>query len=122
MEMTTCSICGKIFGASSGAVCPACNKLLDIVYEKARAFLRDNSKLKLNSRQLAEKIGEDERLIDILMIEGRFENAEGEPESDEDKKKKKLLEAFEKSLSAPTQKSTGITTYGSDRHGSGRDK
>jgi hypothetical protein len=120
--MTTCSICGKIFGASSKTVCPACHKLLEIVYEKARAFLRDNPKLKLNARELAKEIGEDERLINILMMEGRFESVDGEPEDSADRKKRKLLEDLEKNLSAPERKSTGVTTYGNDRHGAGRDR
>jgi hypothetical protein len=122
MDMTTCSICGKIFGASSKTVCPACHKLLEIVYEKARAFLRDNPKLKLSARELAKEIGEDERLINILMMEGRFENRDEDPEDGTDRKKKKLLEELEKSLSEPVQKSAGITTYGNDRHGVGRDR
>jgi hypothetical protein len=122
MDMTTCNICGKIFGASSEVVCPACHKLLDIVYEKARAFLRDNSKLNLNASQLAKEIGEDERLINFLMIEGRFENKDDEPDDSMDKKKKKLLEDLEKSLSTPAQKNSGATTYGNDRHGAGRDR
>jgi hypothetical protein len=122
MDMTTCSVCGKIFGASSETVCPACHKLLEIVYGKARAFLRDNAKLKLNAHELAREIGEDERLINILMMEGRFENGDGEPEDISARKKQKLLAEIEKSLSSPAQKNTGVTTYGNDRHGVGRDR
>ncbi|MDR1510925.1 MAG: hypothetical protein LBS53_14975 [Synergistaceae bacterium] len=122
MDMTTCGICGKIFGASSETFCPACHKLLEIVYEKARTFLRDNPKLELNARELAKEIGEDERLINILMIEGRFENRDDEPGDGADRKKKKLLEDLEKNLSAPARKRAGITTYGNDRHGAGKDR
>jgi hypothetical protein len=124
MEMATCNVCGKIFGASSVSICPSCRKLLDIVYEKARAYLRDNTKVALNARELANKIGEDARLVEILMIEGRFENRDsGDLEDSEtEKKKKKLLEDLEKNLSGAAQKPKGAATYGSNRHGTGRDR
>ena len=123
MEMTACNVCGKIFGTSSGSVCPACRKLLDIVYEKARAYLRDNPKANMNARELAEKIGEDERLVEILMIEGRFENkSEGLEESEVEKKRKMLLEDLQKNLASTPQKQRETTTYGSDRHGARREK
>ena len=122
MEMTTCHSCGKIFGTSSGGVCPSCRKLLDIVYEKARAYLRDHSKEQLNTRELAEAIEEDERLVEILMIEGKFENKDnGGLEDDEvEKKRKRLLEDLQKSLSTPVKKNEGATTYGADRYGKDR--
>ena len=123
MEMTACNVCGKIFGTSSGSVCPACRKLLDIVYEKARAYLRDNPKANMNARELAKKIGEDERLVEILMIEGRFENkSKGPEESEADKKRKLLLEDLQKNLASTPQKQRETTTYGSDRHGARREK
>lgn len=121
MEMTTCHVCGKIYGSTGKPICRDCQKLLDIVYEKARAWLRDNPKEQPTSRQLAQAIGEDERLIDILKLEGRFttETNDGPLESDEEKKRKRLLEDLTKSLSTPVQKQQGSTTYGSDRHGRG---
>jgi hypothetical protein len=124
MEMTTCNVCGKIFGTSSGAVCPSCRKLLDMVYEKARAYLRDHPKASMNARELAKEISEDERLVQILMIEGKFENKDngGLEDSEVEKKRKKLLEDLQKSLAAPAQKAPGPSTYGSDRHGSGKDR
>jgi predicted amidophosphoribosyltransferase len=122
MDMTTCCVCGKIFGASSETVCPACRKLLEIVYEKARAFLRDNPKLKPNASELAREIGEDERLINILVTEGRFEKGDDIPDDSADRKKKKLLEELAKNMPAPERKSAGLTTYGNDRHGVGRDR
>jgi hypothetical protein len=122
MEMTTCQVCGKIFGTSSGAVCPACRKLLDVVYEKARAYLRDHTKENLNTRELAEAIEEDERLIEILMMEGRFENKDnsGLGESEVDRKRKRLLEDLQKSLATPSKKNDAATTYGADRYGKDR--
>ncbi|MDR1471586.1 MAG: hypothetical protein LBS75_03600 [Synergistaceae bacterium] len=121
MEMTTCNVCGKIFGAPSGSICPACRKLLDIVYEKARAYLRDNPKAEMKARELAKAIGEDERLVEILMIEGRFENKDSEEgDSAAEKKRKKLLEDLQRSLAKPAPKEEGMTTYGSDRHGGDR--
>ena len=121
MEMTTCNVCGKIFGTSSGSVCPACRKLLDIVYEKARAYLRDHSKEQPNTRELAEAIGENERLIEILMIEGRFDSKDKSGLDDEvEKKKQRLLDDLQKSLATPSKKSEGVTTYGADRYGKNR--
>jgi len=124
MEMTTCNVCGKIFGTSESSICPSCRKLLDMVYEKARAYLRDHPKAHLNARELAHEISEDARLVEILMIEGRFENKDngGLEESEVEKKRKRLLEDLEKNLSSPAQKVSGAATYGSDRHGTGRDR
>ncbi|MDR1915640.1 MAG: hypothetical protein LBQ58_03580 [Synergistaceae bacterium] len=120
MEMATCNVCGKIFGTSAGSVCPACRKLLDIVYEKARSYLRDNPKAEMKARGLAKAIGEDERLVEILMIEGKFENKDtGGLDSEVEKKRKKLLEDLQKSLAKPEPKE-GASTYGSDRHGGDR--
>jgi rubrerythrin len=126
MEMTTCNVCGKIFGASSGSVCPACGKLMDMAYDKARAYLRDHPKEKLHAKELAKAIGEDEHLVEMLMIEGRFDSREDDDalESEDDKKRKKLLGDLQKSLSTGSQgrKDQAATTYGSDRHGVGRER
>jgi len=119
MEMTSCYTCGKIFGTSSGTVCPSCRKLLDLVYEKARAYLRDHPKENLNAMQLAKAIGEDERHIELLMLEGRFDaEGSGEPEdSDAEKIRKRLLDDFQRSVDSPAKKSEPKTTYGADRYG-----
>ena len=119
MEMATCHVCGKIFGTSSGGICPSCRKLLDIVYEKARAYLRDNPHDQLNARELAKKIDENERLVEMLMVEGRFENVDngGLEESEVDKKRKQLLADLQKSLSVPVKKSDAAMTYGAGRYG-----
>ncbi|MDR3166158.1 MAG: hypothetical protein LBU13_11360 [Synergistaceae bacterium] len=123
MDMTACNVCGKIFGASSGSVCPSCRKLLNIVYDKARAYLRDHPKERVNAVDLAERIGEDERLVEILMLEGRFENrGEDAEESDDDKKRKQLLQDLQKNLASMPQKQHETGTYGSDRHGARREK
>lgn len=118
--MTACNVCGRVFGSTGRAVCPACRKLLDIVYEKARTYLRDNPKADIHAQELAEAIGEDFRLIEILMAEGRFT---GDPEdlgeSAEEKKRKKLLEEIGKNLSSPAGKTPPRVTYGQDRHGRG---
>jgi arylamine N-acetyltransferase len=95
-----------------------------MVYEIAREYLRDHPKAHLNARELAHEISEDERLVEMLMLEGRFENSDdGSPEeSDAEKKRRKLLEDLEKNLSSSQQKPTAAATYGSDRHGVGRDR
>ena len=77
----------------------------------------------MNARELAKKIGEDERLVEILMIEGRFENkSKGPEESEADKKRKLLLDDLQKNLASTPRKQREPTTYGSDRHGARREK
>jgi hypothetical protein len=121
MEMTKCNVCGKVFGSSSGSICPSCRKLLDIVYEKARAYLRDNPKKSPRAAELAEAIGEDKGLVDILILEGKFEGNDSPKmeESEVEKRRKKLLQELQKSISFPSAKNQPATTYGSDRHGKG---
>ena len=116
--MRTCNVCGKIFGTSAGSVCPSCRKLLDIVYEKARTYLRDNPKTELRSRTLAAAIDEDVRLVEILVTEGRFD-AKDSPrmeESELDKRRKRLLQDLQKNLAMPAKKEEKVT-YGSSKHG-----
>jgi hypothetical protein len=118
VEMTTCNVCGKIFGTSAGSVCPSCRKLLDIVYEKARTYLRDNPKSEVRAKSLAAAIDEDVRLVEILVAEGRFD-AKDSPrmeESELDKRRKKLLQDLQKNLEIPAKKEEKVT-YGSSKHG-----
>ena len=118
--MTACDVCGKIFGSTGRAVCPSCRKLLDIVYEKARTYLRDNPKTELRAPELAKAIGEDVRLVEIIVAEGRFDSKHSsEDMSDDERKRQKLLAEIEKSLSATTEKAQPRVTYGQDRHGRG---
>jgi len=118
VEMASCIACGKIFGATGNPVCPACRKLLDIVYEKARAYLRDNQKERLDAKALAKAIDEDVRLVEILVAEGRFDEGDAPRESDDERKRKRLLEDLQKNLSAPAaRKEGGPATYASGRHG-----
>ena len=127
MNMTTCHVCGKVFGSTGAGACPNCRKLLDIVYEKARAYLRDNPKVQPSTQELAAAIGEDVRLVEILRLEGRFDTTANDTplESAEEKKRKQLLEDLQKNLTGtskdkPSQQSSQSTgTYGSDRHGRG---
>ena len=119
MEMTTCHNCGKIYASTGDAICKTCRGLADIVYDKARAYIRDNPKKELDADSLSKAIGEDKRIVEILMVEGRFT---GDPddaapiESAEDRRRRKLLEDLQKNLSSPAQRQKA-TTYGSDRHG-----
>ncbi|MDR1481517.1 MAG: hypothetical protein LBI74_02715 [Synergistaceae bacterium] len=117
--MTTCNVCGKVFGSSSGDVCSSCRKLLDIVYEKACAYLRDNPKKGPNAAELAEALGEDRRLVDILILEGKFEEGDspGTEEIELERRRKKLLADLQKSISLSDVKNQPTTTYGNDRHG-----
>jgi hypothetical protein len=106
MQINTCRVCGKIFGASEATVCPSCRKLLDIVYEKARAYLRDNPKAEMNSKSLSKAIEEDIKLVEILVAEGRFDPGHDAPTEDDnmDKRRKKLLEDIQKNLTERSAK------------------
>jgi hypothetical protein len=119
VEMETCCVCGKIFGASAGSICQSCRKLLDVVYEKARTYLRDNPKAEVRAKSLAEAIGEDARLVEILVLEGRFDAKDG-PEAEEsegEKKRRRLLQDLQKSLETPVKQQEEKITYGSSKHG-----
>ena len=127
MEMATCHVCGKIHGSTSGGACQGCRKLLDVVYEKARAYLRDHPKEKLHAAELAKAINEDERLIEILIVEGRFDsnNSGGDEDDESVKRTKKLLEDIQKNLTTHGKKGgegRAATTYGADRYGRAKDK
>lgn len=120
MEMTSCPVCGKIHTTGGDAVCKACRSLANIVYEKARAYLRDHPKMKLNAQDLAEAIGEDMRIVQILVMEGRFTGNPDDAhilESEEEKRRKQLLDDLKRNLATPSQQQEQkATTYGSDRH------
>jgi hypothetical protein len=119
MEMTTCNVCGKIFGTSTGSVCPSCRKLLDIVYDKARTHLRDNPKTQARAKELAKAIGEDVRLIEILVAEGKFDPKDypGMETNEQEKRRNQLLGELQKNLSAPQARKEEKVTYGSSKHG-----
>lgn len=120
MEMTSCPVCGKVHMTGGDAICKACRALTEIVYEKARNYLRDNPKFETNAKGLADAIGEDPRIIQILMMEGRFTgdpNDEHMLESEDAKKRKQLLDDLEKSLASSSERQQKVTTYGNDRHG-----
>lgn len=121
MEMTTCPLCGKIHASQKDAMCKACRGLVEIVYEKARNYLRDNPKGEANAHALADAIGEDVRIIQLLMMEGRFTgNPDDEHmlESEDERKRKQLLTELQRSLATPAmEEKQKVTTYGNDRHG-----
>lgn len=117
MEMTACDVCGKIFAATGRAVCPDCRKLLDIIYEKARTYLRDNPQEKIRAAELAEAIGEELRLVEIIVAEGRFDSQNISEDDPEEKKRKRLLDEFQKNLSGKQEKAAKRVTYGQTRHG-----
>lgn len=121
MEMTKCPICGKIHATGGDAICKACRGLSEIVYEKGRNYLRDNPKTELNALELANEIGEDPRIVQILVLEGKFTGNPDDAhtlETEEEKRRKQLLADLQKTLATPSQKQK-VTTYGSDRHGRG---
>lgn len=120
MDMTACGICGKVFGSTGHGVCPSCMKLLETVYEKARAYLRDNPKTGFGAQALASAIGEDVRLVEILAAEGRFTGDRQDSDMGADEKRnRRLLDELKKNLSGQQEKAPRRVTYGQDRHGKG---
>ena len=119
MELGACVVCGKIFMVSGRAICPACHKLMDIIYDKARSYLRDHPNENLNARELAKAIKEDAALVEILVMEGRFEKSyEGPQESEGEKKHRKMLEEFQQGLAkSELESKKAHVTYASERHG-----
>jgi hypothetical protein len=93
--------------------------LLDIVYEKARTYLRDNPKMQARAKTLAKAIGEDVRLIEILVAEGKFDPKDypGVETDEQEKRRQQLLGELQKNLSATPARKEEKTTYGSSRHG-----
>lgn len=117
MDMAACGICGKIFAATGRVACQTCQKLLDIVYEKARVYLRNNPKATLKAPELAKAIKEEVRLVEILVAEGRFEKSKESSDEEGEKKRRKLLAEIKKNLAMPAEKAQPFVTYGKDRHG-----
>ncbi|HHW13575.1 MAG TPA: MerR family transcriptional regulator [Firmicutes bacterium] len=71
MELRNCIRCGKVFLYVSKRVCPACQKEMDEVFEKARLYVKQNPGA--TAREVAEALQVDEQLIDELIREGRFD-------------------------------------------------
>jgi hypothetical protein len=92
--------------------------LLDIVYDKARNYLRDNPKAEVRAKSLSEAIGEDVKLVEILVVEGRFDSKDSPrmEDSELEKRRKKLLGELQKNIDLPVKKEEKIT-YGSSKHG-----
>ena len=121
MEMTACNACGKIFGSTGRSICPACRKKLDEIYDKARTYIRDNPKAELKADTLTEAIGAEVKYVEILVAEGKFDPGKSDEAAmdEDDKKRAKLLEDIQKSLTKMSDKTetAKVVTYGSARHG-----
>ncbi|MGB4300593.1 MAG: hypothetical protein WBJ35_01915, partial [Acetomicrobium sp.] len=77
MSMVECYLCGKGFVTTGPKVCPTCMKRLDKLYFEARDYIRDNPRLRLNVRELADALSADPRDVQTLVDLGRLE-LEGE--------------------------------------------
>lgn len=71
MELRNCIRCGKVFVYVSQRVCPACQKEMNEVFEKARLYVKQNPGA--TAKEVAEALQVDEQLIDELIREGRFD-------------------------------------------------
>jgi hypothetical protein len=89
------------------------------VYEKARTYLRDNPKTEVRAKALAAAIGEDVKLVEMLVVEGRFDSKDSPrmEESELEKRRMKLLQDLRKNLEIPVKQQEEKVTYGSSKHG-----
>ncbi len=121
MEMITCDLCNKPFASTGPRVCVRCMKRLDTVYAKARDFIRDNPKARLDVKEMAEALEVDVRDLEVLIAQKRLDrdadNAMGEVE-DEESRRKKLLESFQRSASELSgEPKKAYRSYGEERYG-----
>ncbi len=122
MEMVTCDLCNRPFATAGPKICVRCLKRLDAVYVKAREFIRENPKSRLTVSELAEAIGEDVRDLEVLIAQKRLDRDAGDfsgGADDEESRRKKLLESFQRSVT-DTSGGEGKKTYrsyGEERYG-----
>ncbi len=99
MNMVTCDRCSKLFGSPGPRICPACSKELDKIYERAREYLRDHPRERLNVSDLAEILNEEAADIDLLVAAGRLRLWDDNSFDDREGERERLLKAFQKNLS-----------------------
>jgi hypothetical protein len=96
-------------------------KRLDTVYAKARDFIRDNPKARLDVKEMAEALEVDVRDLEVLIAQKRLDRDADDAMSeveDEEIRRKKLLESLQRSsseLSGELKK--GYRSYGEERYG-----
>ncbi len=71
MELRNCIRCGKVFMYVSKRVCPACQKEMDELFEKARLYVKSHPGATV--MEIAEAVGIDEQLVNEFVREGRFD-------------------------------------------------
>ncbi len=118
MSMVECYLCGKGFVTTGPKVCPTCMKRLDKLYFEARDCIRDNPRLRLNVRELADALSADPRDVQTLVDLGRLE-LEGEcsEEHESISEKEKLLREFEKHLKESRSKRSSRVKYAAEKYG-----
>ncbi|MFY9431324.1 MAG: hypothetical protein WAP11_08700 [Acetomicrobium sp.] len=118
MSMVECYLCGKGFVTTGPKVCPTCMKRLDKLYFEARDYIRDNPRLRLNVRELADALSADPRDVQTLVDLGRLE-LEGEcsEEHESISEKEKLLREFEKHLKESGGKRSSRVKYAAEKYG-----
>jgi len=122
MEMVTCDLCNKPFASAGPKICVRCLKRLDTVYVKARDYIRENSKVRLSVSELAEAIEVDVRDLEVLIAQKRLDRDAGDSMGemeDEEERRKKLLESFQRSVADASGGETkkAYRSYGEERYG-----
>lgn len=74
MAITVCEYCGKPFNGFSVKLCPACTKLIDETYLKARRFIYQNTKT-ADFTTIVEGTEIEEKALSYLINKGRIEIA-----------------------------------------------
>ncbi|MCF7936353.1 MAG: GntR family transcriptional regulator [Synergistales bacterium] len=71
MNLRRCYFCGKAFVSPSRTmVCPDCREKLEQLYFQVRDLLRDSPGTPPTVRGIAEELGVDERMVQLLVDEG----------------------------------------------------
>ena len=121
MEMITCDLCSKPFASTGPKICVRCMKRLDTVYAKARDFIRDNPKARLDVKEMAEALEVDVRDLEVLIAQKRLDRDADDAMSeveDEESRRKKLLESLQRSSSELSgEPKKGYRSYGEERYG-----
>lgn len=71
-SLDNCPRCGKVFVKGIQAICPACNKEVEVEYEKCAEFLRQEENRGCSTNELSDGTGVSVRQITQFIREGRI--------------------------------------------------
>ena len=79
LELAECAVCRKAFvrDERGGEVCPSCRAEAETLYEVIRTLLRDHPDLRLTLQDVAELLGVEDRVLQVLVSTGHLELRSG---------------------------------------------